>query len=339
MLVPEAHPSQLRRQWPGLNLGRVVLGTAPTPVRPMETVTVGREVGLWAKREDAYGDGAWGGNKVRKLEWILAEAQRRGVRTLLTVGGTGTNWGLVCATYGAVHGFRTVLGLVDQPEDDRVREHLVRLQDSGAVIHRYPDRRALRRALPGLMLRHAFGGASGRTSPRFPWYLPIGGSNTFGTLGYVEVGLEIAEQVRAGTLPEPATLVVPVGSGGTVAGLALGLRAAGLATRILGVVVNDSVPLDAGTLVGLANGTGRLLRQRGARGVPTLTVHDLDVRRDWLGRTYGDPTPEALEAVAAAAEVGLVLEPVYTGKALAAIAALGTSLPSPVLWLDTYGPR
>ena len=339
MLVPEAHPSNLRRRWPDLALGRIVLGTAPTPVRPMETVTVGRDVRLWAKREDAYGDGAWGGNKVRKLEWILAEAQRRGVRTLLTVGGIGTNWGLVCATYGAEHGFRTVLGLLDQPEDDRVREHLERLERSDAVIHRFSDKRALRRALPGLMLRYAFGGVSGRTSPRFPWYLPVGGSNAFGTLGYVETAFEIAEQVRTGTLPEPASLVVPVGSGGTIAGLALGLRIAGLKTRILGVVVNDAVPLDAPVLVQLANATGRLLRQRGATEVPTLTPHDLDVRYDWLGRTYGDPTPEALEAVAAAAEVGLVLEPVYTGKALAAIASLGTSLPGPVLWLDTYGPR
>lgn len=175
--------------------------------------------------------------------------------------------------------------------------------------------------------------------PRTPWYLPAGGSNSVGTLGYVETALEIAGQVAEGLLPAPATVVVPVGSGGTVAGLALGFRIAGLDTRVLGVVVNDSLPLDAPALARLAGHTARLLRRRGALRPPRLTAADIDARFDWLGATYGDPTPESVRMVAAAAEVGMELEPVYTGKALAAIADLGTSLPGPVLWLNTHGPR
>lgn len=325
--------SQLHRRWPGLALGRTALGTAPTSVRPLDLP--GLPAGVWCKAEDEFGDGAWAGNKVRKLEWIIPEAHRSGVRRLFTVGGIGTHWGLACARYGAEHGLETVLGLVDQPVDDHVREQWQRLVASPARVHRFATTGQLKVAGPLLLARYAFG--AGR--PRLPWYLPAGGSNAVGTLGYVDAALEIAAQVEAGDLPEPGTVVVPVGSGGTVAGLALGLRLAGLRTRVLGAVVNDSIPLDAVTLVRLANATGDLLRERGATDVPVLTVDDLDARTDWLGATYGDPTPASVAMVEAAAGQGIELEPVYTGKALAAVADLGASLAGPVLWLNTHGPR
>ncbi len=322
----------LRKRYPDLDLEHLPLGTPPTPVRLLEGIDALAGTEVWLKDESRYGDGAWGGNKVRKLEWILPEARRRGVRTLFTVGGIGTHWGLACARYGAEQGFEVVLGLVDQPVDDHVREQLARLEASGARIHRYPTTARLRLAAPWLIARYT------RTT-KLPWYLPAGGSNAFGTLGYVEAALEIAGQVGRGELPEPGTVVVPVGSGGTVAGLALGLRLAGLRTRVLGAVVNDSFPLDAPVLARLANKTADLLTERGAGVMPVLEPADLTARTDWLGATYGDPTPASVAMVGAAAEIGLELEPVYTGKALAAIADCGTSLDGPVLWLNTHGPR
>ncbi|MFS3127747.1 1-aminocyclopropane-1-carboxylate deaminase/D-cysteine desulfhydrase [Nocardioides sp. Bht2] len=327
-------PSALHRRWPELDLGYRRLGATPTRVEQVDLPGIAE--GLWIKRDDEFGDGAWGGNKVRKLEWILPEAQRRGVRTLFTVGGIGTHWGLACARYGDEVGLRTVLGLVDQPVDDHVREQWARLVASPAVIHRFSASWRLRLAAPWLLAR-----AADRRGLRFtpPWYLPAGGSNAVGTLGYVETALEIADQVAAGELPEPASVVVPIGSGGTAAGLTLGFKIAGLATRVLGVVVNDSFPLHAEVMARLANRTGELLRSRGARDVPSVTASDLTTRDDWLGSTYGDPTPASMAAVRAAATVGLELEPVYTGKALAAVAELGGALPGPVLWLHTHGPR
>jgi D-cysteine desulfhydrase len=314
--------SELAERVPGL--GHLALGPRPTPVRPL-----GLDLGVetWVKDESVFGDAAWGGNKVRKLEWIIPEAQRREVRTLFTVGGIGTHWGLACALYGAREGLETVLGLVDQPVDDHVREQLARLEASGARIHRYPSTRRLRLAAPYLLARYR------------PWYLPAGGSNAFGTLGYVDAALEIAAQVAAGDLPVPRTLVVPVGSGGTVTGLTIGLRMAGLDTAVLGVVVNDMVRLDAPAMARLAGRTARLLRERGLADVPELGAGDFDLRPDWMGATYGDPTPASLAEVEAARGEGLVLEPVYTGKALAAVRELGGGLAGPVLWLNTHGPR
>lgn len=163
---------------------------------------------MWLTDESRFGSGAWGGNKVRKLEWIIPEALARDVRTLFTVGGIGTHWGLACARYAADYGLHTVLGLVDQPVDDHVREQLARLEESGATLHRFPDARRLKLAAPWLLARHA---SWSGLRPRLPWYLPAGGSNPFGALGYVDAALELAEQVEAGELPEPATVVVPIG--------------------------------------------------------------------------------------------------------------------------------
>lgn len=325
----------LHERLPGLTIEHLPLGTAPTPVRRLDAALVG-DAEVWLKDESTFGDGGWGGNKVRKLEWIIPEAHRRGVRTVFTVGGIGTHWGLAAALYGREHGLRTMLGLVDQPVDDHVREQLARLGESGAELHRYRTPRRLRLAAPGLVLRATL------RDRRPPWYLPAGGSNEFGALAYVETALEIADQVHAGLLPEPATVVTAVGSGGTAAGLALGLRLAGLRTRVLGVVVNDSFPLDATVIARLANRTADLLRDRGAvLDVAPLQPDDVTMRTDWLGTTYGDPTPASRSAVADAAAHGLSLEPVYTGKAVAAIrdAAGSTDLPEPILWLNTHGPR
>ncbi len=328
--------SLLHERYPALDLEHLPLGGAPTPVGKLSPLGVPQvdDADVWVKDESGYGDGGWGGNKVRKLEWIIPEARRRRVRTLFTVGGIGTHWGLACALYGREHGLRTLLGLVDQPVDDHVRAQLARLEASGAELHRFRDARRLRRAAPWLLATHLGGG-------RLPWYLPAGGSNSYGALGHVEVALELADQVARGELPDPATLVVPIGSGGTAAGLALGLRIAGLRARVLGVVVNDTFPLDAPVIARLANKTADLLSRHGATGLPAIEPDDLTTRIDWLGSTYGDPTPASTRMVAAAASAGLELEPVYTGKALAAVADLaGTAhLPGPVLWLNTHGPR
>ncbi|MFC6154870.1 1-aminocyclopropane-1-carboxylate deaminase/D-cysteine desulfhydrase [Nocardioides yefusunii] len=325
--------SLIQQAWPDVDLDRVVLGAAPTPVQRLVLDGVDAGVELWVKREDAYGDGAWGGNKVRKLEWILAEAKRRGVTSLLTLGGIGTHWGLACARYGAEHGLRTTLALVDQPIDDHVRQQWALLQSSGAVINRFVDMETARQSIKSI--EEEMSSEQGE----HVWSLPMGGSNEYGTLGYVEAALEIAAQVEAGEMSAPGTVVVPVGSGGTVAGVLLGLAAAGLRTHVLGVVVNDGLDLSAEAVAALANRTADLLRERGAVDVPVISPDDVEARIDWLGATYGDPTPASVAMVEAAARAGLEIEPVYTGKALAAVAALGTALTGPVLWMNTHGPR
>lgn len=306
-----------------------MLSERPTPVRELAGL------GTWVKEDGAFGSGGWGGNKVRKLEWLIPDARRRGRRSILTFGGLGTNWGLATALYAREHGLETALALVDQPIDDHVRAQLARLESSGARIHRTHTKARTVAMLPWLLARNARGG-------RPPYLLPAGGSSSVGALGYVEAALEIAAQVEDGSLPEPAHVVVPVGTGGTAAGLALGFQLAGLRTRVVGIVVNDQLRLDPPVFARLARRTARLLERRGARlGRLQLGPDMLDLTRDQIGAGYGHPTEAAARATALAAEARLSLDPVYTAKAMAGLLALRGEgrLDGPVLFVHTDGPR
>jgi D-cysteine desulfhydrase len=292
---------------------------------------------VWLKDDGAYGDGGWGGNKVRKLEWILPDARRRGRETILTFGALGTNHGLATALYARDAGLRAALALVDQPVDDHVRRQLDRIQRSGAAIHLTHTKARTIIALPWLLLQH-------RTGARPPYVLPVGGSSAVGALGYVEAAFELAAQVRDGALPEPAHVFTALGSGGTAAGLLLGLRLAGLRSRVVAVVVNDELRLDAGVVARLAGRSARLLRSRGAQiEAPDPGPADITVTREFLGEGYGHRTEEAEAARGRALEEeGLMLDPVYTAKTMAglmALAARGDLGDGPALFVNTYGPR
>jgi D-cysteine desulfhydrase len=310
-------------------LPHVVLSERPTPVRELAGL------GIWVKEDGIFGLGGWGGNKVRKLEWLIPDARRRGRRSILTFGGLGTNWGLATALYAREYGLETALALVDQPVDAHVRAQLARLDASGARIYRTHTKRRTVTMLPWLIARSSHGG-------RPPYLLPAGGSSRVGALGYVEAALEIAAQVRDGSLPEPAHVVVPVGTGGTAAGLALGFQIAGLRSRVVGVVVNDQLRLDPPVFARLARRTAALLEHRGARlGRLRIGPGMLDLTRDQIGAGYGHPTEAATRAAALVAEERLSLDPVYTAKAMAGLLALGAEgrLAGPVLFVHTDGPR
>jgi D-cysteine desulfhydrase len=306
-----------------------VLSERPTPVRELAGL------GIWVKEDGRFGSGGWGGNKVRKLEWLIPDARRRGRRSILTFGGLGTNWGLATALYGREHGLETALALLDQPIDAHVRGQLARLDASGARIYRTHTKVRTAAMLPWLLARNARGG-------HLPYLLPAGGSSPVGVLGYVEAALEIATQVEAGSLPEPAHVVVAVGTGGTAAGLALGLQLAGLRTRVVGVVVNDQLRLEPAVIARLARRTAALLERRGARFGPLQLGPDmLALTRDQIGAGYGHPTEAARRATALAGEERLSLDPVYTAKAMAGLLALREEgcLGGPVLFVHTDGPR
>jgi D-cysteine desulfhydrase len=325
VLLHERYPD-LRERLPHL-----ALGGGHTPVRRLDGVSSEGGAEVWVKDDGAFGSGPWGGNKVRKLEWLLPEARRRG-RPILTFGGLGTNWGLATALYGREHGVRTALALVDQPVDDHVRAQLERLRASGAVLHFTRTKRRTLVALPWLLARHR------------PYLLPAGGSSPLGVLGYVDASFEIAAQVASGELPEPSHAVVAIGSSGSAAGLALGLRLAGLRTRVVGVPVTADLRADPESVARLAGRAAKLLRSRGAvlEAAPPAPG-DIAIFDGWIGAGYGRPTPAAEAAAVALHERdGLTLDPVYTAKAVAALRAknaAGRFGNGPVLYVHTDGPR
>lgn len=312
-------------------LPRLRLGCWPTRVHHLPALS--RESGgeLWIKREDESAP-RLGGNKVRKLELLLAAALETGATTVLTAGAVGSHHVATTAWYArqvglACHalGFPQALTL----ERRRWLELTWRL---GATLQPCGDRLGLALALPAARLRLG----------RRGYLVGPGGSSPLGTLGYVAAGLELGAQVAAGLLPEPATIVVALGSGGTLAGLAIGTALAGLGSHLVGVRVVER-PLCNETLTQTLIERTRLLLAR--LGRPAPRVPSLRIEHGQAGPGYGSPTAAGLRACRLARDhEGLRLEPTYTGKALAALLEGTTASQAelrrgPVLFVNTHNSR
>jgi D-cysteine desulfhydrase len=310
---------------------RYPLLSLPTPVEPLPLAGL-PEGSLFVKRDDRSCS-LYGGNKPRKLEFVIGAALARSAGRLITTGGLGTNHGLATVILGRDAGLATTLVLLRQPVTAGVKRALLLHAAYGAELVYGSN-------VPGTALQVLRVLARSGLRGEKPFLVATGGSSTRGNVGFASAALELAEQVRAGALPEPAEIYVPVGTGGTLAGLVAGLRLAGLPARVVGVRVSDILPPTRRGLARTARAVLRRLRRAHA-GVPDagVSLADFDLIHSQLGPGYGAPTPAGREAVAAAAESGLQLETTYTGKCLAAILerARRRELPrGPVLFWNTY---
>jgi D-cysteine desulfhydrase len=289
------------------------------------------EGSLFVKRDDRS-CALYGGNKPRKLEFVIGRALERGSRRLVTSGGLGTNHGLATAILGRSVGMSTSLVLVDQPVTEEVR-HSLRLSAAWGAEQVYG------RNVAGAVVQSVRVLAASTLRGERPHLVPAGGSSSRGDLGFVSAGLELAEQVRAGELPEPAEVWVAVGTGGPAVGLVVGLKLAGLTTSVRGVLVTDILPPSPKSLARTARAVLRGLRKLD----PEIPMHsigpgDFPLDRDQLGAGYGAPTEAGISAVAAAAEQNIGLDPTYTGKCLAALhqcARRGALPTGPALFWNT----
>lgn len=320
------HP--LLRRFPGLDVARAPLGTWPAPVRRLDVDLPG-EVALFLKDEGGVSP-VYGGNKVRKLELALAVAQARGPGAAVVTGGAaGSHHALATALHGRTLGLDVHVVLGPQAETAHVRETLARTAAAATRVVPVAKARNLPTALARVGARLAR-----RRGPR-PLLLPLGGSSPEGVLGSVGLGLEIAEDVAAGRIPEPDQVFLAAGSGGNAAGLWLGLRLAGLATEVVAVRVGPHFLVNPARLGRLAWGAAALLPET---GVPLRFPPDgLRVEGGFAAPGYGTASPAAEAAIAEAAGVGLALERTYTGRALAAClaAARGGSTGANVLFVNT----
>jgi len=287
--------------------------------------------GLFVKR-DEKSTPRYGGNKPRKLEFVIGAACARGVGRLLTTGGLGTNHGLATTMLAREAGLATTLILVDQPVTAEVRESLRLFSAWGAEV-------IDGRSVAGAVLRGSAALVRSRLRGERPILIPAGGSNPTGVLGAVSLALEVGEQVRAGVLPEPANLYVAVGTGGSLAGLVLGLRLAGLATHPIGILVNDILPPTPRSLARLARRTLSLLRSADVT-VPEIAIDpdDFSLVTRQLGPGYGSPTRAGRDASVLATGGGLRLDPTYTAKGFAEILtrAREGALTTPALFWNTF---
>lgn len=287
---------------------RADIGSFPTPVEPAPDL--GADLGvpdLYVKRDDRTGD-SYGGNKVRKLDFLLGDALERGCRRVYTSGGIGSNHVLATCTYAREVGLRPEATLFPQPVTEHVRENLRALATPDPEL-----------TLAGSELRLPLHLLRARLAARFDsslYYVPPGGSSPVGALGFVEAARELAHQVESGELPEPDVIVVPTSSGGTLAGLRVGLDRTGIDARVVGVRVIERYVANRWTVARLARKTAERLDDDG----PTAYGRrDIELLSGYLGDGYGKPTSDGTAATELAAAHGLTLDPTYTAKAVAAI--------------------
>jgi D-cysteine desulfhydrase len=275
---------------------------SPTPVEPMDRLgsALGLAPGrLWVKRDDVNGVGG-GGNKVRKLEFLIGDARAQGCDTLVTGGGRQSNHCRITAAAAARLGMACTIVLTSPrpsvPTGNVLLDEVLRPDIVWAGERDYYGaEQAIEEECDRL-----------RAAGRRPYRMPVGGASTIGALGYVACGLELATQ-----LDDVALVVTADGSGGTHAGLVAGL---GDHRRVLGVDVGTRPDLDArvpekaaevAALAGLA-----------------APVGEVQVDHDRFGTGYGAPTDDCREALHLTATLeGLLLDPVYTGKAMAGLVA------------------
>jgi D-cysteine desulfhydrase len=291
-------------------LGWTPLVETPTPVHRLENISALLKGEVWIKRDDRSSS-TYGGNKPRKLEFILGDALARGKNTLVTGGGLGTNHGLATAVFGKKLGFRVVLGLFDQPVTEHVRKNLLlcyaheaEMKYLGsmlnAVVHYYVIERIRQRSA---------------------YFVDPGGSSPAGILGFVDAGLEFARQIEQKILPIPKVIYVPMGTCGTAAGLVLGLRLAGLTIKVLGIQVAPRPLANAKASLGMARKALRLMRGLDT-SVPEveLKLIDFPVDGGQYGSGYGHATGAGQGAITLMGEREMIyLDPTYTAKTFAAI--------------------
>lgn len=322
----ETYPSLAAR------LPRLPLGSWPTPLEPAPKLVAaaGLPFGLYVKRDD-LSSAVYGGNKVRKLELLLAKAKAGKRRLVVTSGGLGSNHVVATAALAAAVGLRTRGLLFCQPVTSHVRRNLLAGVALGADLRWVRD-------YPGVVagyLRAIIEGLVG--DGRLPYVLMPGGSNALSSVGYANAVLEMVEQLRAAGQPDPAAVFLPGGTGGTAAGVLAGVALAGLDTTVVAVRVvapgllpepkiRDLATAALGLLARLEPGIGRRLAKTGALGrLAKAGAGGLfALEGGYLGEAYGFATEEGRAAVDLARETeGLKLETTYTGKTLAALLAWG----------------
>lgn len=283
----------------------------PTPLEPMERLSA--HLGgprLWIKRDDCTGL-AGGGNKTRKLEFLLADAQAQGADTVITQGATQSNHARQTAAIAARLGLACHILLEDrtasEDPDYNYNGNVLLNELFGAHLALHPGGTDMNAAMAAESQRLQAEGAR-------PYVIPGGGSNAIGALGYVNAALELLVQANERSL-QVRELVHGTGSAGTQAGLVAGMVSSNSGIPVLGIGVRAPEAIQHRNVLALANQTTALMGLG-----ETVTARDVQVNCAYVGAGYGVPTEGTLEAIALLAELeGILLDPVYTGKGMAGL--------------------
>lgn len=310
-LIPLFNPYPLLRD----KLPYLSLGQFPTPVEKLDRLGEYLSIDyLYIKRDDLSGK-VYGGNKVRKLEFLLGRALEDKVHEVLTFGFAGSNHCLATAIYAQKVGLKSISMLLPQPNAHYVRRNLLMSHYSGAELHLCPNMRLLIFGTMCQLLWHRL------KHGQFPQVIPPGGSSPLGVIGFVNAAFELKQQIRKGEIPEPDRIYVACGTMGTAAGLMLGVKTAKLKSEVVSVRVADERFVNVRRMGRLIHKTNSLLcRLDPSFPTSEFCQKDIGIRHGFFGKQYALYTKEGMEAVALMKEhEGIELEGTYTGKAFACL--------------------
>jgi 1-aminocyclopropane-1-carboxylate deaminase/D-cysteine desulfhydrase-like pyridoxal-dependent ACC family enzyme len=311
----------LVRRFPALaSVARVSLGLFPTPVDQLPG-----DRPLWVKRDDRSAT-RYGGNKIRALEFLLGGSSPGD--TVVTVGGEGSTHVMVTAAVARRLGL--TMRAIRWPHEMNPEAALTagRVRALGAEILKSPT------VVHGMLRAWIL-----KRRPRVR-YIPLGGTTAFGMLGHVNAGLELAEQIRAGAMPEPGELVLPLGTGGTAAGLALGMHLGGLRTRVIAVRVGPRLVSTRWMVRWRVRQIVRLLRNLTGERVPVPPRDRLVVEHGWSAGAYGRAEPRARRPAEWLKDAtGIRLDGTYSAKAFGAAWERAERATAPVLFWLTFDGR
>jgi len=290
---------------------RLRITHGPTALEPMHRLS--QALGgpnLWIKRDDCTGL-ASGGNKTRKLEYLMAQAQQQGADTIITQGATQSNHARQTAAIAAKLDMACHIILEDRTgytfQDYRESGNVFLDHLFGASVSEVPADTHMDAAMAQLADRL-------RADGRKPYVIPGGGSNPVGALGYVTCALELVDQANNNGL-DISCLVHATGSAGTQAGLVVGLEGARSQIPVLGIGVRAPKQPQEERVYTLACKTAELLGVTGS-----VSRESVVANCDYVGPGYGKPTPGMIEAVTMLARTeGILLDPVYSGKGMAGL--------------------
>lgn len=291
------------------DIPRLSLGFLPTPIEKLDRLSAEFGIDLSVKRDDFTGFGG-GGNKVRKLEFLMADAVAQGVKVLITTGGHQSNHARMTAAAARKFGMKPILVLRGNSpavlQGNLLLDHLL-----GAEID-FLDPDAYFTEINPRMQHHADQAtARGET----PYIIPLGGASALGAMGYVAAVKELAAQYAAAGETAPDLIVAPVGSGGTLAGLLIGCALFWPDTKVAGIAVSGSAVPFSERIAVMANAGAELLGFD-----KRFDPADIRIENGYVGAGYAIPSPEGNAAITKVARAeGMFLDPVYTGKAVAGL--------------------
>ncbi len=320
----------------------IKLGTLATPLHNAEKLSAALGTkNLYIKRDDLSGtqlpDGTIlpGGNKVRKLEFLLADALAFDATSVLTVGDAGSNHALATTIYAKQAGLKSIIMLAPQIPTGYARRNLLLDLYFGADIH-YFGSEAQRDIAITKLAREL-----NKNNHPVPYYIPMGGSNEVGNIGFVNAAFELKEQIEAGLMPMPDVIYITLGSTGMAAGIILGLKAANLPIKVVPVRISMTPEHKSWLLLEIINKTAAHLHACD-NNFPLFkfTEKDIALENDFAGPQYAAITDETAAAIKLLCSTeNIKLEGTYTGKTFAALvdhAQKGTLKNKTVLFWNSF---